>query len=192
MTDLYTTREGYPPDYDDLPSDEQEISIQETVDTGAFGVSKRLIGYEPSREQEAEALLIERNAITEAARQIAMVLANSGKQVSRVQSVASQCIMRTVLVPAGVVAEKLVSENFERSKLKIWVPAGATISIATTQINGTFTVASGIIPSNCIVLVGSISAPTIYEVVTTDQLYALADTNVTTATPVCILEEFNS
>lgn len=180
MTDTYEHLEVLP--------DQNEVDIMESVDDNAFGVTGRRLDYEPSREQEAQALAQERNDIATAAREIAMVLANTGKQVSRVQPIASQSIMRTVSVPSGYVAEKLVSENFERSSLKIEVMGDEPIAISTTQINATFALASNEIPSNSIVL----NPGRVYEIRTTDSLYALAEASVIVPTNVCILEEFNS
>ena len=179
------------PEHLDTPDD---TPIQDTVDDSFFGTTRSTISTEPGRDKEVAQLYEERQQITQAANQIAAVLANSGKTVSRVLQAASQCIMRTVMIPPGGVAERLLSEHYERSVARVWIPTEGIACISTHQVSTQFDIAANNIPSNAIVVRGAVAGlnPQIYEFRTTDGLWAILDAGITTPTAVCVMEEFVS
>lgn len=118
---------------EDLP-DQDEIGIQGRVRNAFFGVTPpATVPGEPSREQEAQALVDERRTLTAAAAELAQTLALSERTVSRVIQTASQTVYRTVNVPSGP-SVRLLSKNFERSRVLIRPLVQVVIAISNMPI----------------------------------------------------------
>lgn len=175
--------------------DQDEVAIQETVDSQALGVTHTSIppvDSQPDQSKEVMDIYAERQDIARAARQLALVLENSGKTVSKVIQSSSQIIMRTILVRPGA-SEKLLSENFQRSVARLWLPIPETVmAVSNLQINSTFDLTASEIPASSVVIFGTAFGPYPYEFRTTDQLWGILEGDAASAIPVCVLEEFIS
>lgn len=175
---------------EELP-DQDETEIQETVDDSFLGTSHNF--SVSGKEKEVQAIAVERHELQTAARQLAAALDRSGVPAQKTLSVASQCITRTVVVPFGPTPTKVVSNNEQRTLLRIRaydVAAPVEVFLSTLPISGSFSgVATLDIPSSSIVIDGTMQY---IEIATTGEIWAMLPSTAVASAVLSIVEEFVS
>lgn len=143
----------------------------------------------PGQEREAQSMAIEADALNAVARELARLLNVSNKPISKVIQSSSETIFRTFFVPKNATV-KVVNENYERSRLWLWVPDDVIASVVSVAISRQIAIdynsATNVVSANAVL----ISDP--QEFRTVRDLWATADAGDTTAdyAILCVVEEF--